>query len=330
LLNQFPSFHYIYWEKHYPKGLEPVNIDRAIEKFESFLEVERGLSPKTVEAYATDLAQFSEFLCDRQVGSVRVTRIDLVQVRAFLRSQVDRGLSSRSMMRKISSLRAFFRFLVKRGHVRADPTLNLSPPRKRDSLPTVVSEDRIEEMMNLPDVSKLSGLRDRAILEFLYGTGVRLSEMVTLDVSEFVRGGETLRVVGKGDKERLVPWGGEARTWFLHYQKKRFSATRSFSERTLERFKKYPAFSAGSNTKRISPRTVQRIVAKYLGRVSLAASLSPHVLRHAFATHLLDNGADLRAVQELLGHESLSTTQNYTHVTPKRIQETYRKAHPRS
>jgi site-specific recombinase XerD len=306
-----------------------VDIDRAIDKFETFLKVERGLSPKTVEAYGTDLAQFGEFLIERR-RVVRLDRIALVEVRAFLREQVNRGLSNRSMMRKISSLRSFFGFLVRRGYLASDPTLNLSSPRKRDSLPTVVSEERIKDMMALPDVSKLYGIRDRAILEFLYGTGVRLSEMVTLDIAEFVGGTETLLVTGKGDKERLVPWGGEARKWFLRYQTKRFAARRGLDARALRRYTKYPAFSAGAATRRISPRTVQRIVAKYLKRVSLSSSLSPHVLRHAFATHLLDNGADLRAVQELLGHESLSTTQIYTHVTPKRLRDTYRKAHPRS
>jgi len=306
-----------------------MNIDKAIVKFETYLKAERGLSQNTIEAYATDLAQFAEFL-ERAETSAGVDGVRLLEIRAFLREQVDRGLSSRSMMRKISSLRSFFRFLVKRQHCALDPTLNLSSPRKRESLPTLVSEDRIREMMALPDVSTLSGVRDKAILEFLYGTGVRLSEMVGLDVADFIDGGETLRVFGKGSKERLVPWGGEARKWFFLYQKKRFGGRGEFDEQHLKRHRKCAAFSAGVDTRRISPRTVQRIAAKYLGRVSLSAAVSPHVLRHAFATHLLDNGADLRAVQELLGHESLSTTQVYTHVTPKRLRETYRKAHPRS
>jgi len=306
-----------------------MNIDKAIVKFETYLRAERGLSPNTIEAYATDLAQFAEFV-ERTESSAGVDRVGLLEIRAFLREQVDRGLSSRSMMRKISSLRSFFGFLVKREHCALDPTLNLSSPRKRESLPTLVSEDRIGEMMALPEVSTLSGARDKAILEFLYGTGVRLSEMVALDVADFIDGGETLRVFGKGSKERLVPWGGEARKWFFHYQKKRFGGRGEFEERRLKQYRKCAAFSAGADTRRISPRTVQRIVGKYLRCVSLSAAVSPHVLRHAFATHLLDNGADLRAVQELLGHESLSTTQIYTHVTPKRLRETYRKAHPRS
>lgn len=307
-----------------------MNIDRAIDKFETYLRVERGLSLKTVEAYATDLAQFILFLDSRRRGPNRVDRIALVDVRGFLREQVRGGLSSRSMMRKISSLRSFFGYLVRRGYCPLDPTLNLSPPRKRDSLPTIVSEERIREMMDLPDCSGLSGVRDRAILEFLYGTGVRLSEMVALDIADFTHGGETLRVLGKGSKERLIPWGGQAKRWFLRYQKRRLGLHGKVSETALTAFKGYAAFSAGATSSRISPRTIQRIVAKYLRRVSLSAAVSPHTLRHAFATHLLDNGADLRAVQELLGHESLSTTQNYTHVTSKRLREVYEKTHPRS
>jgi site-specific recombinase XerD len=307
-----------------------MNIDHAIGKFEVYLKAERGLSPKTIEAYATDLAQFGEFLERTDEESLRVDRIGLLHIRAFLRGQVDRGLSSRSMMRKISSLRSFFRFLVRRKYCALDPTLNLSTPKRRETLPTLVGEERIREMMSLPDVSTLTGLRDRAILEFLYGTGVRLSEMVRLDIADFVDGGETIRVLGKGNKERLVPWGGEARRWFYLYQKKRFGLRGKCDEQFLQRHRGCAAFSAGEHTRRISARTVQRIAAKYLRRVSLSAAVSPHVLRHAFATHLLDNGADLRAVQELLGHESLSTTQTYTHVTPKRLKETYRKAHPRS
>lgn len=311
------------------KGVDPVlNIDVAIEKFISYLDVERGLSPNTVEAYATDLAQFAAFLRERKIALAE--RVQLVDVRAFLRRRVGEGLGTRSMMRKVSALRGFFGFLVRRGDCVADPTLHLTAPKRRESLPTVVSEDRIREMMALPDVSELSGVRDRAILEFLYGTGVRLSELVTLDIADLVESAEVIRVIGKGDKERIVPWGGEARKWFLRYQRKRFGIVRDAGEKALERFRAHAAFSAGSDPRRISPRTVQRIVHRYLRRVSLAASVSPHTLRHAFATHLLDNGADLRAVQELLGHESLSTTQIYTHVTPKRLRETYRKAHPRS
>jgi site-specific recombinase XerD len=305
-----------------------MHFDQALHKFETFLRVERGLSPRTVEAYLTDLAQLATFV-EREIGHEDVGRVSRADIRAFLRSKVDGGIQSGSLMRKTSSLRAFFRFLVRRGKIPADPTMGLSQPRKRQRVPGVVSQEAIDEMMTIPDTTTLKGLRDRAILEFLYGTGVRLSEMISLDIADFLGEGEVLRVHGKGDKERLVPWGGEARDWFMCYQKARFAISPAASEKALEKHKHSPAFSALGD-RRISPRTVQRIVEKYLRRVSMASMLSPHLLRHAFATHLLDNGADLRAVQELLGHESLSTTQTYTHVTAGRLKKTYRKAHPRS
>ncbi|MFQ5510355.1 MAG: tyrosine recombinase XerC [Candidatus Krumholzibacteriia bacterium] len=305
-----------------------MTIDRAIERFESFLRVEKALAQNTLQAYVTDLAQFAAF-AERKGKASRVVGVTLRDVRAFVRELAEARLASSTIMRKISSLRAFFGWLLQRGHIGGDPTLHLTLPRARRDLPFIVGEDRIAEMMSLPDTSTLVGCRDRALLEFLYGTGVRLSEMVGLDVADFLKGGETLRVLGKGSKERLVPWGGEAKRWFLRYQKARFGLPAAAGWSSLSGYAGLAAFSARGH-RRISDRTVQRVVEKYLRRVSLASSLSPHKLRHAFATHLLDNGADLRAVQELLGHESLSTTQTYTHVTAKRLRAVYSKAHPRS
>jgi site-specific recombinase XerD len=334
-----------------------MNLDDAIDRFGTWLSAERGLSRLTVRAYLTDLAQFAAHLDARSRGSARgrtsttvrsakssvetgrarsatrapeVADVTLTDVRGYLRAQTQRGLVESSMLRKISSVRAFFTFLLDRRIIAADPTLHLSRPRKRSRIPPVVSEDIIGQMMELPDSEKLNGIRDRAILEFLYGTGVRLSEMVVLNIADFAGAGETLRIVGKGDKERIVPWGGEARRAFFEYQARRFDLSIAhLNENELGKFAKHPAFSAAKD-RRISPRTVQRIVQKYLRQVSLASQLSPHTLRHAFATHLLNNGADLRAVQELLGHESLSTTQIYTHVSGKRLSDVYRKTHPRS
>jgi len=315
-----------------------MNLDEAIERFETWLTAERGLSRLTVRAYVTDLSQLAAHLEQRREprekskrpATVGVESVTLSDVRSFLRAQTQRGLVETSMLRKISSVRTFFGFLVKRGVIPADPTLHLSRPRKRSRIPPVVGEDIISQMMDLPDRKKLTGLRDRAILEFLYGTGVRLSELVGLDIADFADAGETLRIVGKGDKERIVPWGGEARRTFLEYQARRFDTGKKHVTRhDLRKFARHPAFSARKE-RRISPRTVQRVVEKYLRQVSLLSRQSPHTLRHAFATHLLDNGADLRAVQELLGHESLSTTQIYTHVSAKRLTDVYRKTHPRS
>lgn len=306
-----------------------MNLDNAIQKFETYLSAERGLSPNTARAYLTDLAQFAAYAEATRGGIPDASGIRLTDVRAFLRDQVKRGLIETSMLRKISSLRAFFAFLLRNGQISVDPTLHLSRPRKPHRIPPVISEESIARMMDIPDTEKPQGYRDRAVLEFLYGTGVRLSEMVGLNIDDIIEAGEVIRIVGKGNKERIIPWGGKAKTAFYEYQAKRFGIGGGVDEGTLARFKDYPAFSAGLR-RRISPRTVQRIVEKYLRRVSMATSQSPHSMRHAFATHLLDNGADLRAVQELLGHESLSTTQIYTHVSTARLKEIYKKTHPRS
>jgi site-specific recombinase XerD len=306
-----------------------MNLDAAIEKLQTHLATERGLSANTVRAYATDLSQFAAYLSTRS-GRVPATEsIGLAEVRGFLRDQVKRGIADTSMLRKISSLKALFVFLQRVGDIPVDPTLHLSRPRRRRRIPPVVPGESISRMMEIPDTDRLSGYRDRAVLEFLYGTGVRLAEIVALDVGDLLDAGEVIRIIGKGNKERLVPWGGKAKEAFFEYQKRRFGLEGEANKATLEPYTGHPAFSAGA-TRRISPRTVQRIVEKYLRRVSMATAQSPHSLRHAFATHLLDNGADLRAVQELLGHESLSTTQIYTHVSTARLKEIYRKTHPRS
>jgi integrase/recombinase XerC len=304
--------------------------DTALQRFFDYLEAERGLSERTRIAYRTDLRQFFDFLdSSGGAGGFRTLEaIGLTDVRSFLRHELERGLTNPSMMRKISTLRAFFRYLKRKDILGTDPTEHLSQQRKRRTVPSVASETHIREMLSLPDISTFKGLRDRAVLEFIYGTGVRLSELLGLDIGHFLPFSETVRVRGKGDKERLVPWGGQARSAFLEYQGARFSL-RQVTAGALLPFKSEPAFSTGGR-RRLSARTVQRIVYKYLGRISSSSGLSPHSLRHAFATHLLNNGADLRAVQELLGHENLSTTQIYTQVSVSALKRVYKKAHPRA
>jgi len=306
-----------------------MNIDQAIEKFREHLAHERDLSPRTVAAYTADLAQLSAHVHERRGEKARLEDIGLSDIRAFLGDQVKRGLGGRSMMRKISSTRAFFRFASARRLVAEDPTLYLAQQIHRKSIPTIVSEERIRQMMDLPDTETFKGLRDRAVLEFLYGTGVRLGEMLALDVGDFVPFSETIRVVGKGDKERVVPFGGKAKVALFDFWQVRFGIDGEVDESRLTALRREPAFSSDGR-RRISPRTVQRIAERYIKRVASITATSPHTLRHAFATHLLDNGADLRAVQELLGHESLSTTQIYTHVSVEHLKTVYKKAHPRS
>jgi site-specific recombinase XerD len=297
-----------------------------VEKFRQYLADERGLSPRTVAAYLTDLHQFSTFIESR--SGTKVENVTLLDIRAFLRGEIKRGLQNPSLMRKSSTLRTFFEFLTRKGFSDHNPAADLSQQRRRRSIPAVASEKHIRDMMLIPDCTKLRGLRDRAVLEFLYGTGVRLSEMIALNIKDFLPFGDTIRVKGKGNKERLVPWGNEAKKSFFLYQKVRLSLNK-VDAGSLASVGSYPAFATRVN-KRISPRTVQRIARNYLSRFASASGMSPHSLRHAFATHLLNHGADLRAVQEMLGHESLSTTQIYTSVTTAVLKEVYRKAHPRA
>ncbi len=307
-------------------------LDAAIERFRTHLAHERGLSPRTVEAYASDLASLAAFLAERAGDRVALSTIDVAALRAYLAAEVARGLSGRSMMRRVSAMRSFFRFLERRGAIASDPTLHLAQRVARRSVPTIVSEERLGHMMDLPDVSSSMGVRDRAILEFLYGTGVRLGELVALTVGDFLPLGDRVVVHGKGSKRRVVPFAGRARDALLAYWSARFRL-RAATDASLKAFACAPAFAGrgdGESESRVGRRTVQRVVARHLRRVASVTKASPHVLRHAFATHMLDHGADLRAVQELLGHESLSTTQVYTHVSVEHLRKVYKKAHPRA
>lgn len=305
-----------------------MNIDEAIEHFRTHLEHERGVSPRTVEAYAADLAAMAAFLTARLGEVVDVGAVSTADLRAYLAGEVGRGLASRSIMRRVAAIRAFYRFLHARGRVDTNPTLHLAQRVNRRSVPAIVSEERLQAMMDLPDVGTTAGLRDRAILEFLYGSGVRLSELIGLNVGDFVPLGEQVIVHGKGSKSRVVPFSGRAREAMLAYWKERFMLSRA-DDRSLRAFFGAPAV-ASRGSARVSARTVQRVVARYLRRVASVTKASPHALRHAFATHMLDHGADLRSVQELLGHASLSTTQIYTHVSVEHLKKVYRKAHPRA
>jgi integrase/recombinase XerC len=300
-----------------------VLLDDAIERFREHIAHERGLSARTVEAYASDLALFARHLDPEGERSPTLDSITPLELRAFLAGEVSRGLSSRSMMRRVAALRAFFAFLRTRKLVQTDPTRQLAQRVNRRSVPTIVGEERLEAMMSLPDAGTEAGLRDRAVLEFLYGSGVRLREMVALNVGDFLAADDQVIVRGKGNKRRVVPFGGRAKSAVLAYWGVRFGGVAPSTHA------REPAFTSRA-VARVSPRTVQRIVKRYLTRVASVSKASPHALRHAFATHMLDHGADLRTVQELLGHSSLSTTQIYTHVSVEHLKKVYRKAHPRA
>lgn len=294
-------------------------IERAFERFINYLRVERGLAVNSIVAYRRDIREFLEFLARNRLKPEEVEHRELLQ---FLQELYQR-LSSRSVARKVVSVRSFYRFLILDGYLANDPTETLESPRTLHSLPKYLSQEEVERLLQLPDVTKSHGLRDRAMLEVLYATGLRVSELARLQVENVNFDVGFVRVIGKGDKERIVPLGETAQGWLNRYLRDAYP-----------RFKrKAPGSRALFLSQKGGPMSRQNfwmIVHRLGRRLGLGDRLSPHVLRHSFATHLLENGADLRAVQMMLGHADISTTQIYTHVTRERLKKIYDKLHPRA
>jgi integrase/recombinase XerC len=309
-------------------------VEKTLKRYMLHLGIEKGVSESTLRAYEGDILQFFTWL-EESGGGTEPSSTVPAHVKSWLGSLSRNGYTPRSISRKVASLRSFFSWLARHGEIDRDPTLGLSTPKKGRDLPVFVGKEAVARMMDLPPRDTKKGMRDRAVLELLYGTGMRLAELVGCSVMhcDFTRG--TIRVLGKRDKERILPLSGEASTALEAWMKEIFGiASEAFSDRTL-----YTGFFfdrpdtplfPGRDGMSISRRTVQRIVKKYLEQVAVLTRMSPHVMRHTFATHLLDGGADLRAVQELLGHVNLTTTQIYTHVTMEKLREIFDKSHPRA
>lgn len=302
-------------------------MQEQISTFLQHLRGERNYSPHTLASYENDLRQFSKFLA-RHFSDVPFspTLIDRLTIRSFLNDLVEQDFSRRSIARKLACLKTFFRHLTKTNVVQTNPALNIQAPRLTRSLPTVLAESVIDDLLSQPDMTEPEGIRDRAILETFYGTGIRLSELINLQWRDVNFHDGTIKVTGKGSKQRIVPLGRKASAALQEYA--------SIRRKIVE--PRYHDETNGLNvfiTKRgkpLSPKGVNLLMNYYIGRVSEIKKKSPHVLRHSFATHLLDRGADLRAVKELLGHESLSTTQVYTHVSVERLKKIYAQAHPKA
>lgn len=292
----------------------------------NYLENERNYSRYTVTAYAEDLNQFREFLA-RHFGTqtFELTRVHHITIRNFLGNLLQLGYSKKSAARKLASLRSFFKFLVRRGVLAHNPAVTVLTPKFPKKLPVFLDESSIQRMFSLPDMTSARGLRDAAILELLYSSGIRVSELVKLDLQSIDWANGTLKVFGKGAKERIVPFGKQARDTLKRYLERRSEFLSSITDS-----QEMNAVFLSSRGKRIYPEAIYLIVVKYVGRVADLEKKSPHVLRHTFATHLLDRGADIRAVKDLLGHESLSTTQIYTHVSVDRLKRIYNQAHPKA
>lgn len=300
-----------------------------IRKYLTYLAEERQYSSHTVTAYQKDLHQFEDFLNLHFEGSpYRVDAIDNVTIRLFLGELLDRGLTKKSIARKLAAVRSFFAYLVRQNLAPYNPADTVVTPKLEKRLPVFLDEASMERVLEAPDRSTREGLRDAALIELLYSTGIRLGELVRLNVEDLDFGNGTVKVLGKGNKHRVVPYGKHASEAIRGYLSQR-EEFRGHRNRRLSADDRRALFlSAGG--KRIYPKAVHLIVKKYIARVSEVEKKSPHVIRHTFATHLLNRGADLRAVMELLGHESLSTTQLYTHVTVDRLKKIYRQAHPKA
>ncbi len=298
--------------------LPGIGYQRLIDDFLTYLKKERNFSSHTVRSYETDLTQFFDFSSEQLKGKPikAITRSD---IREFLGAVMRYGYTAKSAARKLSSIKSFFRYLVSTGKIAHNPARSIKSPRGEKKLPPILTPIQVAQA--LADVGKeknnLSYLRNRAILETIYGSGLRDAELVALNRSDINFEQETIRIRGKGNKERLLPLGKKEKEALQKYL-----AARGYPEKE--------AVFLNNRGERLTTRSIQKIVRQALSRIAGITATNPHSLRHAFATHLLERGADLRAVQELLGHSSLSSTQIYTHITIERLRKVYDKAHPRS
>lgn len=331
-----------------------------IDAFSEYLTDERRFSPYTARCYGADLRQYTDFISQQfgieqndaaeletykrtappknsnvhaSIGPATITGVireaspDVI--RNFLAHLAEQSYSAATMARKIATLRSFFKWAEKRSLVASNPMTLIRTPKQAKRLPKAISIEQIEQLLAAPDDRDLLGCRDRAMLETLYSTGIRVSELVALDLGDLDLENEALRIHGKGRKERIVPMGSHALAATVRYIERVRSDSRFSGAWREDAGTRKPLF-LNKHCKRLSSRSVRRKLDKYLKQVGLDPSISPHTLRHSFATHLLDNGASLRDVQEMLGHQSLNTTQVYTHLTAQRMQNAYEQAHPRA
>ena len=300
-------------------------MEKAIQEFKNYLLVERNASSNTLDAYLNDITQFQDFLTHSghtvESSSIQIETIDRLAVRSFMGYLYEKKYSATTMRRKLSTLSSFFRFLCREGYVKNNVANTVPAPRMQNKLPAYFSVDDMFRLLQLPQGESFLPVRDRALLELFYSCGLRISELVGLTLENTNLKSRTIKVLGKGGKERLLPLGRQCVDALKTYLNARMDKTRKPG--TDQMFLNHRG--AG-----ITVRGVRKVVDKYIKQGNFAGGVSPHSIRHSFATHLLEGGADLRSIQELLGHSSLSTTQKYTHLTLDRLSETYDKAHPRA
>ena len=296
--------------------------EKVLADFYDYLKKEKSYSSHTVKAYKNDLSRFLFFLPKNISGFDKVNR---ESIRGFLESEIDRKdikipISSKTIARRLASVKSLFKYLLQSEQISNNPALLVKTPKVSQTLPTFIDQKVIKSLMESPDCSNNKGLRDRAILELFYSSGIRLSELIALNIGEVDATNQLIKVHGKGNKERLIPFGNRAKFCVENYLK-----SRALSYNTV--LKNEPLFVNAKN-KRVPASTIQRRMRNYIKIVAEGKRLGPHILRHSFATHLMDMGADIRAVKDLLGHSSLSSTQIYTHVKPERMKSVYKQAHP--
>jgi len=297
------------------------NGTETLKEFLNYLQFERGYSAHTVTAYQNDLEKFLNFIY--QYNSILLKdfgKIDRQAIRRFLGKEYEEGNSAKTVARRLASIKSLFNYLIQAEVICDNSAIHIKTPKVEKKIPTFVQENKIDELMQMPDETTLIGRRDRAILELFYATGIRLNELAGLNIGSVNPQEKLLRVLGKGNKERIVPFGKSAKNALESYLKKRGKSWVSPQET--------PLFT-GRSEKRIAVRTIQQRVNIYLKAVlGGRTGASPHTLRHTFSTHLLENDADIRSIQELLGHSSISSTQIYTKVNPKKMKDIYTNAHP--
>jgi integrase/recombinase XerD len=294
-------------------------MDAEIAAFITYLRVDKGLSKNTIESYRRDIEKFGILVHDRQLPVDQITRGDVVD---FLASLYRRGLDSRSVGRHLATIRHFFRFCVAEEYVKDDPAMTVESPKIIQSLPQFLSVEEVDRLLRQPDPSTATGVRDHAMIELMYSTGIRVSELCGIKLKDLKMDPGCLRCTGKGDKERLVPVGQRAIESVQAYLRE--------SRPRLLKNKLSPYLFVGSYGKPMSRITFWALMKAYGLKAGLRKRLKPHMLRHSFATHLLDRGADLRSVQMMLGHSDISTTQIYTHVVEERLKQVYKAHHPRA
>lgn len=305
-------------------------MKKQVEKFLEFLKVEKNVSPHTLRNYSSDLNQFHNFLIENKIAlnrqSVNLNKIDNLTIRSYLSALYKKKNSKSSVARKLAVLRSFYKFLCREGFVKKNIPKSIVIPRQDKKIPSFLTIDEVFHLLKQPDEKSLLGMRDKAILELFYATGIRIGELVSLNIEDVNFDLRLIKVRGKGKKERIVPVNKSAINILLKYIEEREKAG---FKKNVTAPKESPLF-INFRYLRITDRGIRNILARYISKGRITKNVSPHSLRHTFATHLLDAGADLRIIQELLGHSSLSTTQKYSHVSTGRLMEVYDKAHPKA